>query len=378
MNIKSNYSKMNKSDFEKYLKDLKKSNNTISFLDGKYFYVQNFEDSNSILELNKKIIELDYIINSFSTFSKNQIVQSFLLDEIESTNKIENIYSTKHDIFSIINKVSRSNDKKIVSISNSYKLLLESKMIKIESNKDIRNTYNILLKDCIDKNDLPEGEYYRKNQVFITNGIKLIHKGVLGEENINKYMDEFISLYNSNIELITKLILSHFLFEYTHPFYDGNGRLGRFLFSNGLYLNSNSYFSFLISSTFLNQKDKYYKAFKLGNNQYEFGCLNSYFETILEILNSQIDITINNLKNQKDKLNDIKLPFKMAKLEESIYKIIYEGTLFSYCGISNQEIIEQIGVSKRGLIYCLNKFKDNNILEDTKIGKYDYHKLKID
>lgn len=61
-----------------------------------------------LLVLNKKILELDFIINSFTNFLKKQIIQSFIIDEIESTNKIENIFSTKHDIFKIINEVSMS------------------------------------------------------------------------------------------------------------------------------------------------------------------------------------------------------------------------------------------------------------------------------
>jgi hypothetical protein len=36
---------------------------------------------------------------------------------------------------------------------------------------------------------------------------------------------------------------------------------------------------------------------------------------------------------------------------------------------------EEIGVSKRTLIYFFNKIKENNILIDTKIGKFVFHKF---
>lgn len=377
MDIKSKYFKLSKDEFDKYLNELKKSNNTISFFDGKYFFNYSNDIFNKLLTLNKKIIEFDFIINSFTDFSKKQIVQSFLIDEIESTNKIENIYSTKHDIFKIINDASTSNEKKIISISNGYKYLLENKGKHIKSLQDIRNIYDVVLKDAIESNDLPDGEYFRKEAVFITNGIKNIHTGIIGEEYINKYMDEFINIYNSNNDILIRMIICHFIFEFVHPFYDGNGRLGRFLFSNGLFIETNNYFSFAISSSLLHEKDKYYKAFKDVNDKYEFGCINNYVEIILDILINQIDILIKKLYFDKDKLNNIKLNLKLTKSEEKIFNFIKEASIFSYFGVSNEEIKNETLVSKRTLISTLNKLKKENILIDTKIGKYDYHKVNV-
>ena len=88
MSIKSNYLKFNKDDFDKYLDDLKRSSNSIHLLDEKFFFNQSVDISNMLIILNKKIIELDFIINSLTEFSKKQIIQSFMIDEIESTNKI--------------------------------------------------------------------------------------------------------------------------------------------------------------------------------------------------------------------------------------------------------------------------------------------------
>lgn len=75
--------------------------------------MQNVTSSNLIITLKTKANELDLLINLFTDFTKKQIIQSFLLDEISSTNKIENIFSTKHDIYSIINNVSTSKNKRL-------------------------------------------------------------------------------------------------------------------------------------------------------------------------------------------------------------------------------------------------------------------------
>ena len=377
MSIKSNYFKLNKDDFDKYLDDLKRSSNSIHLLDEKFFFNQSVDISNMLITLNKKIVELDFIINSLTEFSKKQIIQYFMIDEIESTNKIENIFSTRHDIFKIINDISKSKEKKVISIANAYKHLLGNEKIHIKSCQDIRNIYDIVLKGAIEKENLPDGIYFRHGIVYATNGIKNVHTGIIGEENVNRLMNEFINFYNSNNDIYVRMILCHFMFEYIHPFYDGNGRLGRFLFSSGLFLETKSYFAFTISISLLHEKDKYYKAFKEANDRYEFGCLNTYVEAILEILINQVDILIKKLYLEKNKLNSLKYDFKMTKSEEKILKLISEASLFSCFGVSNEEIIKETNVSKRTLISTLNKLKEENLLVDTKIGKYDYHKVNI-
>jgi Fic family protein len=188
-------------------------------------------------------------------------------------------------------------------------------------------------------------------------------------------MLEFLNLYNSKAELFTKLILSHFVFEYVHPFYNGNGRFGRFLFTKKLFKETNSICSFLISTAFEKERTKYYKAFKAADDRYQFGCLNQYLKIITEILNDYFDKTLNTLKDNINRLNNLIIPEGFTKSEIKVYKLLGEATIYSTYGVSNEEIMDQTGISKRTLIYSLNKFKASDMIEDTKVGKTTYHKL---
>ena len=379
MSIKNKFHTLNKKEFDEYLNKLKESEGTLFFLscfDKSFFYYQSNEIDQLLLSLNKAQWKFDNLINSFSYFAKNQIIQSYLIEEIESTNKIENIYSTKHDIFSIIKEVSSKPNKKLKSITNSYKLLLVENRLNITSLGSIKDTYDSLLLDCIEAKDIYDGKYFRKDVVYINDGSKNVHTGLINEESINIAMEEFINVYNSNIELYKKMILSHFILEYIHPYYDGNGRLGRFLFSSGIYKESNSLFAFLISTCLLNEKSKYYKAFKVADDPLEFGCLNEYVEIITEILLRQINNEITKLESKKEKINNLVKLSTFSKSENKIYSLLAEASILTDFGISNKEIIQECNVSKRTLIYTLNKLKELNLLEDTKIGKLTYHKIK--
>ncbi len=87
------------------------------------------------------------------------------------------------------------------------------------------------------ENDRPEGVIFQENSGDITSGTKVIPKGLDGEEKISDMLERGLKILNDNsINLLIKVAIFHYLFEYTHLFSSGNGCMGRYLTS--LYLSS--------------------------------------------------------------------------------------------------------------------------------------------
>ncbi len=114
----------------------------------------------------------------------------------------------------------------------------------------------------------------------------------------------------------------------------------------------------------------------IENCTYRFGCLNESVKIIANILVNQLTIAIKELETKKEKIDNICKVKEFTKSENKIYSLLAEASILTDFGISNKEIIQECNVSKRTLIYTLNKFSNMDLLDDTKIGKLTYHKIK--
>ena len=83
---------------------------------------------------------------------------------------------------------------------------------------------------------------------------------------------------------IFKIMASHFIFEYLHPFYDGNGRVGRYILAKLLSNNLDPFTALTFSYTVNNNKNKYYKAFENTSNYFNKGELTIFIKEMLDLL----------------------------------------------------------------------------------------------
>ena len=382
MNLKKDFHNLSQLEFNNKIASLKNEKSTINFFsfDRGYFYYPTVNIVEKIYELDKKIDIFISFFNSFDDFSKNQIIQSYLICELKSTNEIENIYSTRLDLVYLMNKIEseNKNSKKIKSLLNAYRSY--SNYFQINSLKSIREAYDkIILPTLETKDDYPDGHLFRKNGVDITNGISIVHKGFSNEEKIILGLEEFIKIYNNKeINYLLRGLISHFMFETIHPFYDGNGRLGRYLFSLLLMKEKEYILGLTVSNAFASNKEKYYKALEVGRSYDQGGCINEYIEECISLLSKKIEESIKELSSQKEYLDMYVQNNKYTKKEQLIFKILLSASKLSIYGISMEELIIYSKSSRRTIIYALNKFKNHYCIKKQPFGKKVFYSFDLD
>lgn len=160
------------------------------------------------------------------------ILMDSLFQEIEQSNAIEGIHCSRKELQ---NALSVQPATRFAGQLEQYLRLLSGKVQFPETPGDIRKLYDaMLLEDIIrdTPHNRPDGRIFRAHSVAVTDRLKTVHKGIQPESKIIQLMETALSLVQDHaIPFLIRTAVFHFLFGYIHPFYDGNGRLNRFLTS---------------------------------------------------------------------------------------------------------------------------------------------------
>ena len=320
-------------------------------------------------EIGKKSKKIELEFQKLTSLMAFSTVNKLLVNEILYTNKVEGIHSSKKAIYSEL--VNRGNQKysrkeKLVGIVKKYENILEEREEKIESAEDFRKIYDKLFVDFLDNDNYKlDGEIFRKDAVEVKNDImEVIHRGILGEENIKQEVEKLIKfLNNEDIPSLIKISIVHFFVEYIHPFYDGNGRFGRYLLSMNLAKYIGKYTALSISYIIAQKKAKYYKSFKEVENKYNLGEITFFVENILENIiegqNSILELVEKTIEKAEymDKIcTDIKKERKdLKEIEMRILYILVQDYLFNeYEKIKNKDISKLTNLNKNN--QTINKY----------------------
>lgn len=228
------------------------------------------------------------LIGQLPKIASDQFFYHTLENELLSTNEIEGVRSTQKEVFdailSAITNDSASN--RFHSLAYIYLGIREGRSIKVDNIEQIREIWERVTAGEIKKKNKPDGEIFRAQPVFITDELgNTIHWPYATEEKIKDDMNELVIFMNDDsIPFIPKALISHFFFEYIHPFYDGNGRTGRYLACAYLGKKLDYLTGVNLSYSISQDKKKYYKAFEEVENPKNFGDTTAFIEMMMEII----------------------------------------------------------------------------------------------
>lgn len=328
-------------------------------LDKEYnlFYVNLLEHTllqEKIMENSKKIISLSNP-NKFPQIAIKEIINKILSNELDKTNKIEGIETIKSEIYYSLkdDKKSSKKNNKLEGIVKKYKDIMEKNFKDtqhIDNLSSFRKIYDEMFEGFEKSGNYKlDGKYFRKNTVKVINGLgNTIHIGVNGEEAIEKNIEDLIQFMNrKDIPFLIKASISHFFFEYIHPFYDGNGRFGRYLLSLYLARKLDILTAFSVSYSISKNLDDYYKSFVEVEDVNNYGEITFFVGNILETI-------------KKGQEEIIKL------LNDSIMKLSYSFEIF-------EEITKNLILKEKDILfiylqnYLFNDFEKTSNIELTNI-----------
>ncbi|WP_339120083.1 Fic family protein [Fusobacterium nucleatum] len=361
-NIKDEYIKRieNPSTF---ITDLKinpiKRGNKIFEKEYNLFYVNLMEHTllqEKIMENSKKINSLSNP-NEFPLIAIKEIVNKILSNELYKTNKIEGIESSKSQIYSSLKENGKSNKKanKLEGIIKKYKDIMEKNFKDtqhIDKLASFRKIYGEMFEDFEKSGNYKLDEkYFRKDTVKIINSVgKTIHIGIDGEEAIEKNMEDLIQFMNrKDIPFLVKASISHFFFEYIHPFYDGNGRFGRYLLSSYLARKLDILTAFSVSYSISKNLDDYYKSFVEVEDVNNYGEITFFVENILKTIKSGQEMIIELLNDSIIRFNHSmeilnEISKNLSEKENIMLQIYLQNYLFNdFEEITNVELSYIIG-----------------------------------
>ena len=330
-------------------------------LDKEYnlFYVNLLEHTllqEKIMENSKKIISLSNP-NKFPQIAIKEIINKILSNELDKTNKIEGIETIKSEIYYSLkdDKKSSKKNNKLEGIVKKYKDIMEKNFKDtqhIDNLSSFRKIYDEMFEGFEKSGNYKlDGKYFRKNTVKVINGLgNTIHIGVNGEEAIEKNIEDLIQFMNrKDIPFLIKASISHFFFEYIHPFYDGNGRFGRYLLSLYLARKLDILTAFSVSYSISKNLDDYYKSFVEVEDVNNYGEITFFVENILKTIKigqkmiiELLNDSVMRFKHSMEILNE--LTKDLSEKENIMLQIYLQNYLFNdFEEITNVELSYIIG-----------------------------------
>lgn len=279
--------------------------------------------------------------NELSRFAQREYLMQLIAKEVQNTNIIEGVHSTRKELSKALDAANEQN--KHTRFSEFTKLFLEL----ADSNEcdtsipqtlqAIRKIYDSIMQGELEANNIPDGEIFRSGKVSIRDGANnVVHDGDATEVEIQKHLTQMLHLMNSSdVPTLIKACMCHYAFESVHPFYDGNGRTGRFLLALQLHEQLSMPTILSLSSIIYAEKSGYYAAFSKAQELFNCNDLTMFCCTMLEyIVKAQgevfenISVQLKHIIYCMGKLRELFPEEEISKVQREALSILLQNKLF--------------------------------------------------
>lgn len=305
--------------------------------------------------------------------ANEQFYREQLYKAIIATNEIEGVKTKRQEVSDAYESVVK-NDKKSIRLKSTlalYNDIMHSEKIDIHTLEDIREIYGQLTEGEIDGKEIPNGQIFREH---IEGDIVTIgsHIPPQTEVEITSLLSKWIEFINDHsFPYLVRATLGHYFFENVHPFNDGNGRTGRYIFSRYLSKKLDTYSGLVISQKINENKSDYYKAFEITGDAYNKAEATFFMKTMLNYIVQGQEEIVDILKEKSQNLDTVwDWLGKTSYSDEECYVLflLYQSQLFTDSkddGLQDNTIFEMAkttNYSVRAVQRALDKLEKENII----------------
>lgn len=266
--------------------------------------------------LNEEVLRLERRVSlglaCLPRIAQGALVRSLVIDEVVCTNELEGVHSTRRQISDLLESTDSPDQstttperKRFRELARLYLELSDRDHVIPKVPSDVRRIYDRVMQGEDLSGNEPDGELFRKGGVeIIGSGGRVLHAGLEPESRIIAFVQKMIDIAKSKeIPEVYSSIVAHYLFEYTHPFYDGNGRTGRYLLALYLSRALSTITALSLSRAIAENRGPYYRAFNEAERPLNHGELTMFVITMLRYVRDAQEGLVADLESKRAQLD---------------------------------------------------------------------------
>lgn len=352
------------------------------------FLVMNLELLQEIEQIYRCDKQLTWISGHLPRIAKQQYTTWAVIEEIKLTNEIEGVRSTREEIQLLVEGgLPFKHKERLWGFVQQYRSLMNQQSIDLSSCEAVRRLYDSLCLYAVTDEDpcnQPDGTLFRKDAVSILSETqKELHQGLFPERAIIDAMTCALAILNDpDLPVLVRIPVFHYLFAYIHPFYDGNGRMDRFISSYFLAWNFNPLLGYNLSFAIKKELPTYYKLFKETNDPRGRGDLTPFTIGFLRLIRHCAEDLNRSLLKRLDKLTFYREKLLRLYANDNRFHVLHIlllNTLFGYRGLRAKELANAAELSESTVRSLLRELSaQTNLIARTTDARHHLYALNLE